>query len=440
MNGYSVREQRGWYVYDWANSAFFSTVVTLFYGPYITSVAKAAADARGFIHPFGVPVDTASLWSYLIAMSVFTQILVLPILGAVADYSTRKKHLLGVITYIGAGATAAMFFVDSGRYMLGGILFLIANLAAGAGVVVYNSFLPDIAPEDQRDSVSSKGFAVGYVGGGLLLVLNLALYSQRESLGLSEGSAVRISLLSAGLWWAAFAIVPMLLLRNRVPKHHLEPGESVLSSGFKQLMNTLKDMRNYPQTLTFLIAYLIYNDAIQAVISLAGQFAAEELKMPLDDLTKAILLVQFTAMPGAMLFNFIASKTSAKRAVSMTLVIWTLIVTAMYALVTTSGGFFVAAAIVALVLGGSQALSRSLYSLMIPKGREAEYFSLYEISDKGTSWLAPLIFGLVRQATQSYRTAILSLIVFFVVGLLVLMRVNVKRAAFEAGNEAPENA
>ena len=428
MSEHSAREQRGWYCYDWANSAFF------------TSVAKASADEKGFVHPFGIPIDTGSLWGYLIALSVMTQILVLPVLGAIADYSTRKKSLLGVLTYIGAAATACMFFVQSGNYLLGGALFLVANLAAGAGVVIYNSFLPDIAPEDQRDSVSSKGFAVGYIGGGLLLVLNLVLYTNAESFGLSEGLAVRISLLSAGLWWAGFALIPMFVLRNRAPRHALPPGENILATGFKQIVATLKDMRNYPQTLTFLIAYLIYNDAIQAVISLAGQFATEELKMPLGDLTKAILLVQFTAMPGAMLFNFVASKTSAKKAVMVTLAIWAVIVTAMYAVVTTSAGFFIAAAVVALVLGGSQALSRSLYSLMIPKGREAEYFSLYEISDKGTSWLAPLIFGLVRQATQSYRTAILSLIVFFVAGLLVLMRVNVRKAAIEAGNEAPHNA
>jgi UMF1 family MFS transporter len=190
-------------------------------------------------------------------------------------------------------------------------------------------------------------------------------------------------------------------------------------------------MRAYPQTLTFLVAYLIYNDAIQAVITLAGQYGADYLKIPMSDLTLAILMVQFVAFGGALLFNWIAARVTAKRAVCGALVGWTLMMVAMFAVKTTAH-YFMAAAGVAIIMGGSQALSRSLYSLMIPKGKEAEYFSLYEISDKGTSWLAPLLFGLTLQFTGSYQLAILSLIVFFVAGLLVLLRVDVARAASEA--------
>jgi UMF1 family MFS transporter len=228
----------------------------------------------------------------------------------------------------------------------------------------------------------------------------------------------------------------MLGLKNRAAAKKVARGENVLGKGFLQLWHTLKDIRHYPQTLLFLVAFLVYNDAIQAVITLSGQFGADYIKMPMEDLTLAILMVQFVAVAGALIFNVISRRTGAKRAVEIALVIWAGLMIVMYG-VKTPTAFFAAAAVVAIVMGGSQALSRSLYSLMIPKGREAEYFSLYEVSDKGTSWLAPLIFGLTLQYTGSYQYAILSLIVFFILGLVLLAKVDVKKAAREAGNEAP---
>ncbi|WP_228486511.1 MFS transporter [Paludibaculum fermentans] len=432
---YSRGEQRAWYMYDFANSAFASTVVTLFLGPYLTELAKAAADAGGNVHPLGLTVDARSYWSYLISLSVLTQVVFLPMLGAVADYSPNKKRLLGVFAYLGAASTIAMFALTGGMYLLGGVLFLIANLAFGCSVVIYNSFLNDVAPEEERDGVSSKGWGIGYLGGGILLALNLLLFQKAESFGIDKGMAVRISLGSAGAWWAVFGMIPMIGIRNRKPQRTAQAGENVLAKGFLQLFQTLKDMRHYPQTLTFLIAYLVYNDAIQAVITLAGQYGSDYLKIPLESLTMAILMVQFVAFGGAMLFNLLAKLMTAYRAVVLSLVTWTLLMCGVFIVKTTSD-YFVAAALVAIVMGGSQALSRSLYSLMIPQGKEAEYFSLYEISDKGTSWLAPLLFGLMLQFTGSYQWAILSLVIFFLIGLVILMKVDVKRAALEAGNEA----
>ncbi|QOY92271.1 MFS transporter [Paludibaculum fermentans] len=422
-------------MYDFANSAFASTVVTLFLGPYLTELAKAAADAGGNVHPLGLTVDARSYWSYLISLSVLTQVVFLPMLGAVADYSPNKKRLLGVFAYLGAASTIAMFALTGGMYLLGGVLFLIANLAFGCSVVIYNSFLNDVAPEEERDGVSSKGWGIGYLGGGILLALNLLLFQKAESFGIDKGMAVRISLGSAGAWWAVFGMIPMIGIRNRKPQRTAQAGENVLAKGFLQLFQTLKDMRHYPQTLTFLIAYLVYNDAIQAVITLAGQYGSDYLKIPLESLTMAILMVQFVAFGGAMLFNLLAKLMTAYRAVVLSLVTWTLLMCGVFIVKTTSD-YFVAAALVAIVMGGSQALSRSLYSLMIPQGKEAEYFSLYEISDKGTSWLAPLLFGLMLQFTGSYQWAILSLVIFFLIGLVILMKVDVKRAALEAGNEA----
>jgi MFS transporter, UMF1 family len=435
---YSKREQRGWYMYDWANSTFQSTVITLFLGPYLTALAKAAAAADGRVHPFGIPVDPRSWWGYLISISVITQVFTLPIVGTIADFSAHKKRLMALFAYTGALATTAMFFLHGDEYLIGGALFLIANLAFGASVVVYNSFLPEIAPPEQRDAVSSTGWGIGYLGGGLLLALNLALFAKAKAFGLSTAMAVRINLSSAGIWWALFSVIPLTAIRNRPRARVRGPGEGLLSS-FREFTVTLRGMGCYPQTLRFLIAYLLYNDAVQAVIALASQFGSDELKMSLSDLTEVILMVQFVAFFGAFLFDWIARAIGAKLAVLASLVIWTGVLVTMYLSVRTETQFFIVAAIVAIVLGGTQALSRSLFSQMIPAGREAEYFGVYEISDKGTSWMCPLLFGLALQFTGSYRLSILSLVTFFIAGLLVLVTVNVRHAAAEASRPSGVN-
>ncbi|NCC32978.1 MAG: MFS transporter [Chloroflexia bacterium] len=432
------RELVGWYFYDWANSTFSTTVVTVFLGPYLTSIARAAANADGMIYPLGIPVAAGSYFAYIVSLSVLLQVFFLPILGAIADYSRAKKLLLGIFAYIGAFATMGMFFLQGERYLLGGSLFLIANLAFGASIVFYNAFLPEIASPDNRDRASSRGWAMGYLGGGLLLLLNLILFTNAEALGIDEGTAVRICLTSAGLWWAIFTILPLIRLRTRGTIKRLPPGERYLTIGFKQLAHTFSQMRHYRQTLLFLLAYLLYNDGIQAVIALAALFGAEELGMPQGIIIQAILMVQFVAFFGALAFGWLAQRIGTKKAIMISLFIWTVVVT--YGYVMPAGvpaQFFILAAAIAIVLGGSQALSRSLFSLMIPKGQEAEYFSIYEISERGTSWLAPLFFGLAFQMTGSYRIALISLMVFFIAGIVLLFFVNVRRAIEEAGNEAP---
>lgn len=427
--GYSASEQRAWYMYDFANSAFSSTVVTLFLGPYLTALAKAAADADGMVRPLGIPIDARSYWSYLISLSVLSQVAVLPVVGAMADASPNKKRVLGVLAYTGAAATMAMFALTDGMYLTGGALFLAANLAFGASIVVYNSFLNDIAPPEQRDAVSSRGWGIGYLGGGILLGLNLLLYQQAPRLGLGGAMAVRISLGSAGAWWAFFSVIPMLGLRARGAAR--PPEKAVWKDGFTQLGRTVRSLGRYRQALLFLAGYLLYNDAIQAVITLSGQFGADHLKMPMGELTMAILMVQFVAFAGAMAFQKAAEKLGSYRTVMASLFLWTGLMCGVF-FIETSRDFFIAAALVALIMGGTQALSRSLFSLMIPKGKEAEYFSLYEISDKGTSWLAPLIFGMALQFTGSYEWAVASLILFFLAGIAVLGKVDVKRGTEEA--------
>jgi UMF1 family MFS transporter len=430
---YSVREQRGWYLYDWANSPYFTSVLLVFLGPYLTALAKAAADASGFIHPFGIPVDARSLYPYLISISVGGQVLFLPVVGAIADFGHRKKELLALTAFLGAAATVAMFFIKGTNYMLGAALLIVSNISFGASIVVYNSFLPEIAPPEQRDAISSRGWALGYAGGGALLALNLLLLARAESLGISQGMAVRISLASAGVWCIVFTIPVLLALRNRAPARVPPPGQNQVAVAFRQLAHTLRDTRRYPQTLLFLIAYLIYNDAIQTVLAVAGQFGSDGLKIPITQLTAAILMAQFVGIPGAIGFGRLAARIGSKLTIVITLAIWAAILIYIYGFVNSAVQFFLVVAGVAIVMGGSQALSRSLFAQLVPKGKEAEYFSIYEISDKGTSWLGPAFYGLALQLTGSYRAAILSLIVFFATGLAVLSRVNVEKGRRDVG-------
>ena len=431
----SPKERRAWYLYDWGNSAFSTTVVTLFLGPYLTAIAKSAAAPDGLIHPFGIPIDPRSLWSYLISLSVITQVLIMPLIGSLADFGHKKKQLLGGLAYTGALATMAMFFVKGKDYQLGAILFLIANLAFGCSIVIYNSFLAVLAAPEDRDDVSSRGWGIGYLGGFVLLALNLVLFSNAKSLGITEGFAVRVSIASAGIWWAVFTIPAMIHLRNRGPVRELASNLNMLTTGWRQFRATLAGAQQYPQTLLFLGAYLLYNDAIQTVIALAGQFGADELHIPMSQLTLAILMVQFVAFFGAELFNRIAKRTGAKRAVIGSLVIWTGILVYIYVSVNSVTEFFVMAALVGTVMGGSQALSRSIYSLLIPRGEEAAYFSIYEITDKGTSWMGPLVFGVTLQMTGQYRVAVLSLIVFFLMGLAVLSKVDIAKGSHAVGQD-----
>ncbi|MFI7127001.1 MFS transporter [Nonomuraea sp. NPDC050153] len=457
------REQRGWYFYDWANSAFYTTIISVFLGPYLIPVAKTAACAKdfpnvasgtcvadfdklagtnpglGYVDVLGADIRPAAFFGLTLTIAVFLQIMVLPVVGALADHTGRKREMLGGFAYVGALATMALYFVEGDRYMLGGVLFILANLAYGSSVVVYDSFLPQISTPAERDGVSSRGWAIGYLGGGLLLALNLVLYLQRDSLGLAEGMAVRISMMSAGLWWAIFTIVPLLRLRNRpVPIHETTALRSVGGS-FRQLGRTLSELRRYPLTLLFLVAYLVYNDGVQTVIGNSAAFASEALKLGQTVQITAILMVQFVAFFGALLLGRLARSFGTKRTVLASLVLWTaIVVAAMFVGVGQELQFYLMAFAIAIVLGGTQALSRSLFSQVIPKGREAEYFSLLQISDKGSAFIGSLTVTIALQLTNSYRIAIVSMIIFFVIGFVLLALTNLPKAIRQAGNEVPD--
>lgn len=432
----------GWKMYDWANSAFITTVVTVLAGPYLTALAQAAVSDNGVVLAVGPFVVTAkSLFPFCVAASVLLQVLLLPLLGPVADLTDLKKPLLAGFCATGVVATSLMFFVEGERYLLGGALLIVANLSFGASLVLYNAYLNDITTPDRRDAVSSRGYAYGYVGGGLLLALNLALITLRESLGLTQGLAVRLCLLSAGLWWGGFALVALPRLKRR--RHaRPRPGGSMLVAGVVGLAGTFRELARLPHTRRYLLAYMSYNDGIQTVISVSSVVLAQELftakGRPVNDafLIGLVLMIQFVAFAGALVFERLATRIGTKRSILVSLVVWTGLVVFAYGWLDTELQAWGMGAVLGLVLGGSQSLSRSLFSLMIPAGREASFFSLYEISERGTSWIGPLIFGIVVGATGSYRQAILSLIVLLIGGMLLLLVTDTDAAIAQAEADA----
>lgn len=442
------KEIFGWMMYDWANSVFSTTVVGVLIGDYITVLAQKAVGENGVIFSLGGHelVTAKSVFTYSVGLSVFLQIFFLPILGAIADYTHLKKTFMAFFCFLGAIACCLLFFIQGNLYLLGCVFFIVSNLSFGAAVVFYNSFLSDITTEDKRDKVSSWGFAAGYISGFLVLLANLWFLKNSESWGISTEMAVRLCLLFSGIWWGGFSLITFELVRQRQPERAVPEGKNYISAGLGELKETIIELFNLKHTLRFLIAYLLYNDGIQTVITASSIFLSQELfvarglETDRTVLVIAFLIAQFVAFFGAIIFERIAHFTSAKTAIVVSLVIWSGIVIYAYGYLSTVAQAYVMSGMIGFVLGGSQALSRSLFSKMIPKGRESSFFGIYEISERGTSWIGPIVFGLVAQLTNSYRPAILALIFFFIVGSLILLFTNTTRAIHEAGNLTPEEA
>ncbi|MDX1595296.1 MAG: MFS transporter [Gammaproteobacteria bacterium] len=437
------REHRRWYVYDWANSAFSTSVITVFSGPYLNGVAANVADASGDVPLLWFDVAANSYFPFAVSLSVIAQALTLPLVGAAADRSPDKRRLLQGLVTVGALATVALFVVTGDRLQLGALCLLVANVAFGAAAVVYESFLPEIALPDERDGVSSRGWAAGYAGGGLLLAAHLVLFLFAEDLGLSENLAARIAMASAGVWWFAFSQVTIRGLVRRPPlvdsAGETEGVVAGAGASLRELWGTVRELRHTPRTLVFLAAFLLYNDGVATVITAAGIFATDELDIDLTTLTAAILLVQFVAVFGALALGRIAEWIGAKRTILGSLVLWTTVVALGRTVAPGDvSAFFLLAASIGFVLGGTQALSRSLFSQLVPTGEEAQFFALYQLSDRGTSWLGTLALGIAVSVTGSYRDGILVLLFFFVSGGLLLAVTDVRRAIREAGNEVPE--
>lgn len=422
------QKRRAWYLYDWANSAYSTTVITLFLGPFLTTLAKSV-EKNNLVNFFGFHIPAGSVFPYSISISVLLQALLLPIIGSLADLTKRKTIYLAIFTIIGSLSTILFFFINSSIFILGSLLLIISNLAFGAAVVIYNSFLNEIADINEREVISSKGWAIGYLGGGTLLLINLILFLNYEKIGLSQILAIKINIALAGIWWALFSIPIITKFKYTHSSVFKKNKLKIIKDSFSQLYSTLKNATLYPTSLLFLVAYLFYNDGVQSVISLSSQFGQEELKLNISFLTIVILVVQFVAAFGSMIFMKISLLFNEKKSILFAIFVWMLILIYAFTFLKGSTDFLILAIIIALVMGGIQSISRSLFSKLIPEGKEAEYFSLYEVSEKGTSWMGPFLFGLIYQYTFSYRYAILSLIVFFIIGGIILLftKINVNK-------------
>ncbi|MGV1007882.1 MAG: MFS transporter [Dermatophilaceae bacterium] len=447
-SGVETREQRAWYVYDWANSAYVTTVATVLIGPYLTTVATDAA-CPGLpsgevcstpLSVLGLAVVPGSLVPFTVTFTTIASAIILILVGGMADRSSRPSRLLAGFAWTGAVAACALFLVSGTNWQLGVLLLFVANICLGSSLVIYDSLLIRIAGPDDRDRVSSRGWAFGYLGGGLLLAINFALVLMHDRFGMDSRTATRVSLLSAGLWWGLFTIIPVLGLRrvSGAADTAIAPGKGLVTGSLRQLASTFRELGRYPQTQLFLLAYLFYNDGIQTVIYSSSIYGARELQFPDSTVLGLFLFVQFVAFAGALLFGKVAARIGAWRTVLSSLGIWTaIVVVAFFVPPKALVAFFGLGLAIGLVLGGSQALSRSLYSQLIPMGREAEFFGFYQAMERGTSWFGTLIFGVVYQVTLSYRWAIVALIVFFVLGGVLLSRVRMREGILAAGNELP---
>jgi UMF1 family MFS transporter len=440
------KDQKAWYWYDWANSAFYTTVLTAVFGPFMIEVAGKAAGCAdpdetcdATLDVLGLDLAAGSLPSYLTTFATILSVFVLPIVGAFVDRSARKKLWMCGFAWAGSFFVCLLFFMKGESWQLAAFSIVAASILGGCSIVAYYAILVDISTEDERDVVSSRGWAFGYLGGGLLLAINFVMILMNDTLGISSEMAARLSLLSAGIWWAGFTIIPAVRLRNYQPVNEVPAEGTLLQRSFGQLFTTLKEMRGFPMTLTFLIAYLFYNDGIQTVIYSAAIYGSKQLDMPDSVLFGAILMIQFVAFGGALFFGRLATRYGSYKPILWGIYLWMVIVVA--AMFLPEGNvplFFAIGILIAIVLGGTQALSRSFFSLLIPRGREGEYFALYNACERGTSWLGTLLFGVVFQITGSYRPAIVALIIFFVLGAFFMHRLDPQRGIREAGNAVPQ--
>jgi UMF1 family MFS transporter len=413
-------------MYDWANSAVYATVITAVFPDFFSGVAGANLP----------PAVATGRFALATTIAVAAIALVAPVLGAIADYAAIKKRMLAVFMAVGAAAIAAMVLIDRGDWVLASALFIIANIGAAGSLVFYDSLLPHVARSDEIDDVSSAGYALGYLGGGLLLAVNLAWILAPRWFGLPDQvAAIRLSFLSVAVWWVAFSTP--LLRRVSEPPRRLEagerPDERAIVAAFGRLARTLGEVRGFRQAFLMMLAVLLYNDGIQTIIRMASIYGAE-IGIGREARIAAFVMVQFVGIPFAVLFGKLAGRIGAKPAIFVSLAVYAAICVLGYYM-STALHFFVLAALVAMVQGGSQALSRSLFARMIPRYKSSEYFGFFSVFEKFAGVLGPAVFAGTIAATGSSRGAVLSVLGFFVAGAAVLAFVNV-----EEGERAARHA
>ena len=420
--GLGRRELRAWAMYDWANSAFQTTIVAAIFPIYFQKVAAAGLPG---------PVATSRFaWATTIAI-LFVAILA-PVLGAMADHAPLKKRLLGLFMGVGAVATAAMFFITRGDWQLALALFVVANVGVAGSIVFYESLLPHIAAKEELDRVSTAGYALGYLGGGVLLAVNILMMSKPQWFLLPNREvAVRASLASVALWWLLFSIP--LFRHVPEPPVRLNPAERVtgpaLGSAMRRLLETLRELRRYRQAFMLLLAFLVYNDGIQTIIRMATTYGTE-IGIDENAMIAALLITQFIGVPFGFLFGLFAARIGPKRAVFVGLATYSVITILGY-FMRTATHFYLLAIMVGMVQGGTQALSRSLFASMIPKHKSSEFFAFFGVFERYAGILGPALFAWVVAHSGTSRNAILSVLAFFIIGGALLTRVDV-----EAGRQA----
>lgn len=429
--GMNRPELRAWAMYDWALSAMQTVIMTAVFPIYFVSVAGAGL-------PGAEPTQQLARANTiaLVIVAVLS-----PILGAVADYSAAKKRFLATFTVIGIVATAGMWFIGHGDIALASNLLILALIGASGCLVFYESLLPHIAAPEEMDRVSTAGYAIGYIGGGILLVLNLMWIQQPAWFGLPSGEGLtraeatlpaRLAFVSVAVWWGIFALP--LFRRVTEPARVIEPDETARENpvrvAFQRVGETLRELRGYRQAFLMLVAFLLYNDGIQTIIKMATAYGTE-IGLPQGALITAVILVQFVGVPFTFLFGMVAGRIGAKPAIFVGLLVYTVIsVLGFY--MRTATHFYVLALLVGMVQGGTQALSRSLFASMIPPHKSGEFFGFYSIFEKFAGIFGPLLFYLTIEVTGSSRNAILSVVVFFAVGALLLWRVDVEQGRRQA--------
>jgi UMF1 family MFS transporter len=416
--GLHRRELRAWAMYDWALSGLQTVIMTAVFPVYFVKVAAADLTGSGGVQHLARANTIAMLIVAVLS----------PVLGAIADYTAAKKRFLALYTLIGAIAAVAMFGIERGDLALASSLYIVALVGATGCMVFYESLLPHIASRDEMDRVSTAGYALGYLGGGILVAVNLAWIQKPAWFGIpGAGMASRLAFVSVGVWWVLFSIP--LFLRVPEPQRQLEsdedPEANPVRVAFQRLGETLRELRSYKHAFLMLLAFMIYNDGIQTIVKMATAYGTE---IGIEDkaLIGAVVLVQFVGVPFAFLFGRFAAKIGTKPAILIGLVVYAAISVLGY-FMRTATHFFILAGLVGMVQGGTQALSRSLFASMIPPHKSGEFFGFYSVFDKFAGVLGPLFFTIAISATGSSRNAILSIIAFFIVGGLVLMRVDVRQ-------------
>ncbi|NOT25739.1 MAG: MFS transporter [Acidobacteria bacterium] len=409
-------ELRAWAMYDWANSAFQSTIITAVFPDFFASVA--AADLAPAI------ATQRYAWATTIAVAIIA--IIGPVLGAIADARAMKKRMLAAFMAVGVISTLMMATIGQGEWMYAAAIFIVANIAIAGSLVFYDSLLPHIAAPEEVDRVSTSGYAIGYLGGGIVLIVNLLWILMPATFGIpSTVAAIKLSFVSVAIWWFVFSL-PLL---RRVPEPAALPGADgrsanpTIGAAFGQVLRTFHEMRGYRQAFLMLVAFLLYNDGIQTIIRMATIYGAE-IGIDRDARIAAFVLVQFVGVPFSFLFGALAHRIGAKTAIFVALTVYVGISVLGY-FMTQAWHFFVLAFLVATVQGGSQALSRSLFARMIPKHKSSQYFGFFSVFEKFAGIAGPALFALSVSLFGSSRAAVLSVILFFVAGGLVLTRVNV---------------